>query len=180
MADKQSLLLESALPARIKRTVQSQEVVRILRNCHQQIPWHRKADHLSKFMQRLQTSGYGHTYRAQILQSGLTGYEKMLQVEKQGGRPVNRPDSRDRILRKTKKILEAKTWYRRGGNDTVLFIPTTPNSELATRIREKAMMNNQGRDWQLKVVETSGRSIQSMLQKSDPTPPPSLARTQPA
>ena len=51
-----------------------------------------------------------------------------------------------------------------------MFIPTTPGSELASRIREKIMENNQGRDWMIKVVETSGRSVKSLLQKADPTP----------
>ena len=109
-----------------------------MRNCHQKVPWSRKAEILSSFMARLRASGYNHKYRSEILLSGIKGYEKMLQVELEGGRPVNRPDSRDRIQRKKKKIVEKKTWYKRGGNDTVLFVPTTPGSILATRIREKA------------------------------------------
>ena len=171
MAARESLLKDSALPAKTKRTVQSQEVVRILRNCHPEVPWSRKAEHLSQFMQRLRTSGYPQGYRAQILESGIAGYEKMLKVEMEGGRPVNRPDSCDKTSRKKRKIVEEKTWYRRGGNDTVLFVPTTPGSELASRMREIALKNNQGRDWQVKIVETSGRSVKSMLQRADPTPP---------
>ena len=115
VSTQQSLLLESALPARTKRTVQSQEVVRILRNCHPQIPREKKADHLTAFMRRLRASGYSHSYRAQILMSGIKGHRKMTQVEQEGGRPVNRPDSMDRVKRKKNKIVEAKTWYRRGG-----------------------------------------------------------------
>ena len=53
---------------------------------------------------------------------------------------------------------------------TVLFMPATPCSELASRIRKKALENNQGRDWTIKVVEMSGKSLTSCLQKSNPSP----------
>ena len=171
MASKQSLLMNSALPAKVKRTVQSQEVVKILRNCHPQLPWTRKAEHLTHFMQRLRASGYPHHYRAQILRSGITGFRKKQKVEQDGGRPVNRPDSSNRTQRKKKKFVEVKNWYKRGGNDTVLFVPATPGAEPANRIIERATHNNQGRNWNVKVVETAGRTIKSQLQKSDPTPP---------
>ena len=170
MCADSTLLSSSALPARIKRNTHSQEVVRILRNCHKKVPWTRKAEILSEYMARLKTSGYGPRYRGEILKSGLRGYQKMEEVQRAGGRRVNRHDSVNHVARKIKKMLEPKMWYKIGGHNTVLFVPATPNSELANLIREKEQLNSQGRAWSVKIVETSGRTLKSSLQRSDPTP----------
>ena len=165
-----TILSSSALPARTKRNTHSQEVVRTLRNCHRGLEWERVADILTGFMRRLKTSGYGARYCAKILKAGLRGFRKMVEVETAGGRRVNRHDSTDQKLRKVRKLREEKTWYKRGGHDTVLFVPATPNGELAKIMRSKEQQNSQGRTWKVKVVENAGRMIKSALQKADPTP----------
>ena len=115
MCSDKTLLSSSALPARTKRNTHSQEVVRTLRNCHRGLAWERIADILTKFMMRLKTSGYGAKYHAEVLKAGLRGYRKMVEVEKTGGRRVNRHDTTDQKPRKVKKLKEEKTWYKRGG-----------------------------------------------------------------
>ena len=170
MCSDRTLLSDSALPARVKRNTHSQEVVCMLRNCHDKVPWERKAEILTSHMARLKASGYGHKYRCEVLTSGLKGYRKMQAVQEAGGRHVNRHDSQDHVARKIRKIMEPKTWYKTGGHSTVLFVPATPNSELANRLREKEQTNSQGRDWSVKIVETSGRTLKSSLQRADPTP----------
>ena len=59
------LMLEmSAMPAGMKRTVLTQEVVRIRRNMHPGLPWEHTVVHLDDFAQRLRASGYNEEYRS--------------------------------------------------------------------------------------------------------------------
>ena len=42
-------------------------------------------------------------------------------------------------------IVQKKNWYRSGGFDVPLFVPHTPNGELAKRMKEVEAKNQQGR-----------------------------------
>ena len=66
-------------------------------------------------------NGYNEAYRLQILKAGMMGYDRMLEVEREGGRPVNRPRSWEEDRRQMKKDLQSKTWYRKGGFDVPLL-----------------------------------------------------------
>ena len=68
---------KSAMPKSLKRTVLTQEVLRILLRCSPKLPWEVTANHLSMFMMRMQYSGYNKTFRAQVLKSGLNAYENI-------------------------------------------------------------------------------------------------------
>ena len=85
----QLLMLEmSAMPAGMKRTVLTQEVVRIRRNIHPGLPWEISLKHLDNLSQRMRMSGYDESYRYQVIKSGVEGFDKMVQEsEKDGGRP---------------------------------------------------------------------------------------------
>jgi len=79
------LMLEmSAMPASMKRTALTQEVIRILRNCRPGLPHKIAAKHLDQFSQRMKTSGYDSNYRLQVIRSGLSGYDKMVEEERRG------------------------------------------------------------------------------------------------
>ena len=118
--------------------------------------------------QRMRASGYNENYRLQILRAGMTGYDKMVEVERGGGRPVNQPRSWDADNRQKKKGLQGKLWFRRGGFDVPLFVPCTPKGELAKRIAEVEMLNNQGRTVRFKVVEKRGVTLEEKLRRSNP------------
>ena len=94
----------------------------------------------------------------------------MLNEEKAGGRPVNRKSSWERQLRKRKKKTKAVTWHKRGGYHVPLFVPCTPNSELAKKIQVLEESTGRNRCVRFKVVETGGASIKSLLQRSNPWP----------
>ena len=85
MANKLIMMYQSAMPERIKRTTLSQEVIRILRNCHPDLPWKQKLVHLNKLTERMRDSGYPEKIREEVIEYGLQGYERMLEVEKAGG-----------------------------------------------------------------------------------------------
>ena len=94
----------SAMPAKVKRTTLVQEVVTIRRNIRPGLPWDVTVKHLNNFSRRMKTSGYDQNYRYQVLKSGMEGYDKMMEVERSGGRPVNRPRSWGEDERKEKGV----------------------------------------------------------------------------
>ena len=47
----------SALPVKTKRTIHTQEVVRILRNCSRHLPWSVAREHVEQYVARMQSSG---------------------------------------------------------------------------------------------------------------------------
>ena len=101
------LMLEiSAMPSRIKRASLTQEVITILRNIRPGLPEEVTTKHLNNFCARMKASGYNETYRLQILKAGMTGYDRMLEVERDGGRPVNQPRSWEEDKRR--KISKVK------------------------------------------------------------------------
>ena len=57
-----------------------------------------------------------------------------------------------------------KTWFRKGGQETVLFVQATPNSALTKKVKDVIALT----DMKIQVVEKSGTKIKRMLQKNDP------------
>ena len=99
----------SALPARMRRTTQIQEGMKIMRNWHQDLDWSIVAEHLSELMKRLQMSGYPPRYRESILKSVLAGHEtKRARAAAPGGRPLHRSDEYHRDERAKIKARQGK------------------------------------------------------------------------
>ena len=71
----------SAMATSIKRTSLSQYGLRILRNTSLELSWDLKAEMLSEFSERMRDSGYGEKFRYQIIQSILTGWDKMRRMK---------------------------------------------------------------------------------------------------
>ena len=141
--------------------------------------------HLSDFSARMRASGYGERYRLEVIKSGVEGFEKMVAEEKNGGRPINQRRTWNEDQRQKKKELQKKNWFKRGGFDVPIFVPHTPNGELAKRMREAEAHNHQGRKIRFKIVEKGGVR-EAPLQMLSPlfghcpnsncTPRPSLKR----
>ena len=80
----------SAIPWRNKRTILTQEVLRILRNCSDQLPWSTICDHVSMFTARMQYSGYSEQFRAEVVRSALHAYDEMKDKDRKGEVPFYR------------------------------------------------------------------------------------------
>ena len=168
MANPLTMLAMSAMPAKMKRTVLTQEVVRIRRNISLELPWETTVKHLNDFSQRMRASGYGERYRFEIIKSGVEGFDKMVKEENRGGRPINPRRTWNEDQRQQKKELQGKNWFRSGGFDVPLFVPHTPNGELAKRMREAEAKNHQGRKIRFKIVEKGGVTLENLLRRSNP------------
>ena len=116
----------------------------------------------------MKTSGYDANYRLQVIRSGMVGFDRMVEEERRGGRPVNMARSYDEDRRQRNKEMQKYTWYRKGGYDVPFFVPHTPGGELARRMRPKEAENNQGRSVRFKIVEKGGRTLEQRLRRSDP------------
>ena len=162
------MMEKSAMPAKVKRTTLTQEVIRILRNCRLELPWEEKAAMLTEMSTRMKMSGYCEKFREEVIASGVNGFEKMVQVQEAGGRPVNRPRSWEQETRRKKKTEKSITWHKNGGFDVPLFIPCTPGGELAKKIKGVEEKKSGNRTVRFKVIETGGIAMKSLLQKSDP------------
>ena len=168
MANPLTMLAMSAMPAKMKRTVLTQEVVRIRRNISLELPWDTTVKHLNDFSNRMRASGYDEKYRFEIIKSGVEGFDKMVEEENNGGRPINQRRTWNKDQRQKKKELQKKNWFAKGGYDVPLFVPHTPGGELAKRMRSAEAQNHQGRKIRFKIVEKGGVTLERMLRRSNP------------
>ena len=84
------ILADSAISSASKRTILTQECIRMLRNTKVELGEKCRNKHLSNFMVKLKNSGYGEKYRKEILDSALKGFNKMLEEDRNGTKPLFR------------------------------------------------------------------------------------------
>ena len=164
MATKMVIHANSAMPKKVKRTVLTQEVLRIMLHCSRNLPWDIVRGHIDKFMMKMQLSGYKQGFRYEVTKSAINAFETMMEDERMGIRPIHRPKDWHRMERVEQKERKRRNWYKQGGFDSVLFVPSTPDGKL------KKMYHHAIRDsgLRIKVVERTGRTLKSELQRSNP------------
>ena len=119
-------------------------------------------------MGRMKTAGYPEKYRKEILQHGLGIYEKMRRDDESGTRPIYRPRDWQAGERRRTKERKRNDWSTRGGHVAPIFVPPTPNGELAKLLRDVAEREAEAGVW-FKVLESGGTAMKSTLQTSNPT-----------
>ena len=94
--------------------------------------------------------------------AGLNGYNKILEADRLGEKPLYRTKG----WRKSSRWLERK----RSNYKSCIFVPPTPGSELQKRMQkvEQEMRPGGRENWAIKVIETAGKSIERVLVKTDP------------
>lgn len=163
MASKLVIHRQAAMSIKSKRTILTQQCLRIILNCSEDLEEDIRNKHLSFFMARMQASGYDHAFRLEVLKSAKHAYEKLKERENTGG-SIHRPRTQDRTNRRKLKEEKKKNWFNAEKYETVLFIPATPNSELQQKMQESINKTNV----KIKVVERSGTKLVRMLQRNDP------------
>ena len=164
VSSKSLIHREAALAIQSKRTILTQECLRVLKNCHEGVGWERISSHLSFFMARMQASGYDKEFRLQVLKSALNAFEEKKEESRTSGIPLNRPRSWRRMERRREREEKKKTWFQKNGVESVMFVPATPNEELRKMLQEKVDQAGV----RIKVVEKSGTKMVRLLQKNDP------------
>ena len=172
VASKAVLNAQSAQSAACKRSVHTMEIVRRMLNTSQKLDWSLYvAPILTEYMQRMKLAGYGERYRKAVLLRALGIYDKMMEENEEGIRPLNRPRVWQQDERRRKKKSKKRNWSARGGYIAPIFVPATPGGELAQMLRDVAETEAQN-GLKFKVVESGGRSVVQHVQKSNPTATP--------
>ena len=161
---KMMLSSRSALPVKVKRTVLTQEVLRVLLNCNPEIPWERTVGHVNNMMRRMQYSGYSKGFRYEIVQSALHAYRKIQELDQTGVKPMYRPKEWRQNERRKEKEEKRRSWYRKGNYSSVIFVPATPESSLKRSLDEDVKKSG----LRIRIVEKSGMRVKKVLQRSDP------------
>ena len=71
------------------------------------------------------------------------------------------------VARKKEKEKKKYNWSTKGGHIAPIFVPPTPNSELALALKEIADTESEA-GVHFKIIETGGHSMRSVLQRSNP------------
>ena len=164
MATKMVIHAQSAIPMKTKRSVLTQEVLRIILHCSPTLPRQTVCKHINSLMTKIQFSGYDQRFRYEVLKSAKDAYQTMKDNAASNVRPIHRPKKWRKPERMKEKEKKKQNWYKQGGFDSVLFVPSTTNGEL------KRMYNHTIRNSgiRVRVVERTGRTLKSELQKSNP------------
>ena len=141
------------MSAKVKINTLTQEVIRRLRNTRITLPWSEfQAKILTEFSKKMARSGYPEGYRLEVIKSGILGFERQLEADRNGQKPLFRPREWQKEERRRKKMVRKAAWYRPA--DCVGFYPPTPRGELVSEINE--MLKEEGRRIKvnLRAVET--------------------------
>ena len=164
MATKAVINANSAMPTGTKRTVLTQEMLRIMLHCSKYLAKETTNRHLNNVMKKMQYSGYKKSFRYDVTKSAMQAYRLIKEKAENGLRPINRPKDWQRDERIEEKQKKKLTWYKQGGFESVMFVPTTPGAKLR-KMYEHAIRKSGIR---IKVVERTGRTLKSQLQRSNP------------
>ena len=95
----------------------------------------------------------------------MNAFEEKKEESRTSGIPLHRPRSWRRKERARKKGLKKSSWFRPA--DVVLFIPATPEGELAGKVREVVEEESKRLDFKVKVVERGGTTMKQHLVRTD-------------
>ena len=172
VASKQIMNAQSAQSSTCKRNVHVREVVRRMLNTSTKLDWDSfVAPCLTDYMKRMQIAGYDERYRKNTLQNGLRIYDKMIKEQEQEIRPINRPRNWNTEERRKKKKQKKHSWSAKGGYIAPIFVPATPDGELAKEMKEIAE-REAVTGLKFKIIETGGNAIKHLVQRSNPTATP--------
>ena len=103
--------------------------------------------------------------RKTVVNSGLSAYRKMEENQAKGITPLHRKRQWKSIERENMKWMKKETWYQKGGYESTIFIPATPDGELRKRMQRKISET----DMRIKVIEKTGNTLRRNLHKTSIT-----------
>ena len=166
IASKAVVNARSAMPRQTMRTILTQEVLRVLRNCSTLLPWSTVCAHVEHMSARMQFSGHNKRMREQVIRSALKAYDRIKEKHEKGEEPMYRPKGWKKEEREKNKREKKKTWFRgkKRKNESVIFLPATPGGVLRRKYKE--IIDRAGVS--IAVVEVPGSNLKKRVQRSDP------------
>ena len=89
----------------------------------------------------------------------------MEENQAKGTTPLHRTRQWKRKERERTKRTKKETWYQKGGYESTIFVPATPNGELRKRMQRKIDKT----DIRIKVIEKTGNTMKRALHKTSIT-----------
>ena len=164
IANKSVIHAKSAMSFTSKRTMLTQDILRVLLRCSPHLPWNQVLPHLNHMMTRIQYSGYSEKFRKEVTTSAIQAYDTIRGKEKDGIQPMYRPKNWNVKERAAEKRKKRENWFRKKGENTVIFIPATPHSELKKGFDEAIRKS----ELKIKIIERAGKNLKNRLQRSNP------------
>ena len=90
VSSKSVINARSALAWGSKKTILTQEVLRILLNCSTRLQWEIVTGHVNEMMLHIQYSGYDQRFRTEVVKSALKAYENIWERDARGKTPMYR------------------------------------------------------------------------------------------
>jgi len=163
MSSKAVMHAKSAFPLKTKRTVLTQELLRIFLRCSRELEWNQTLKHANEFMKRMQFSEHSQEFRTSVAKSAINAYNKIIDKDNEGTEPMYRPKTWRKAERFTEKRNKSENWFKRGQEESVLFVPATPKSELK-KLYEEVIKKSK---LEIKVAERGGTSLVHKLKRND-------------
>ena len=123
---------------------------------------------LTDYMGRMLTAGYSEGYRKNVLMHAFKILDRKEKEVQDGVRPMFRKKEWEADRRRIDKRRKKHSWSTQGGHIAPIMVPSTPRGELADMLR-KVVQAEANKEMKFKVIETGGRTVKSLLQKSNPT-----------
>ena len=163
MASRVTIMKDSALTWTSKKIMLAGEVARRLLNTSPDLVMLGEAENdIDFFMYKLMRSGYSVHERRIIEDEGRRRYKNIVSKCDEGERVMYRCASENKLGRTVDRALKQNRWW--GKNyDSVLFVQATPGEVLKKAIQ--SICDQSG--MKLKVVEKGGKTVKSVLQKSN-------------
>ena len=117
--NKNVILFDSALSAKQKREILTQECLRRLRNTKIELGKNVQNHYLTEFMLKLKKSGYPEKYRLEILDSAQKAFKKMVSDDKNGKKPLYRNRNWNSEERKEDKRNKKTNWFNKNSKGLV-------------------------------------------------------------
>ena len=164
MANKYTMMANSAVSDRVKRSTMTNEALRRLLCCSPNLEEQKKVQVMEDYAKLLKRSGYSERFRYEVISDAIRGHQKLLQEEEEGRRPLNRPRSFQEEERRKKRLEKGGRWYRREERGSkvregVFIIPPTPESALAKTFKKICEEELRGTKISMAVSERGGRRL---------------------
>ena len=164
MANKYTMMANSAVSDRVKRSTMTNEAMRRLFCCSDNLDPSIRVRIMEDFAKMLKRSGYSERFRHEVISDALRGFEKKQQAEAAGGQPLNRPREYHQEERRRKRVEKKERYYKkekRGSKvrEGVIIIPPTPNSILAKEMKKICAEELKGSNISVAIQERGGRRL---------------------
>ena len=134
IASKYVIDQKSAMSMQQKRPILTQMCLKVLLNNSEYLDEIKKKEKVEFFMRRMQASGYNNKIRYEVLKSAMNAYDK---IKNNSLCPMFRGKEQNTPKKRSENKKKKRSWFRKGGYESVLFVQATPNSSLMKRIRNE-------------------------------------------